>query len=97
MTLEEKWESLTLADVIKAAGVVSKFYKGKSSLYHDEADGCYILALSKSDHTMEEFNRICNVLSEYGSMERSTPATEAFFEEHNNCIVADNAIETLLS
>ena len=66
-------------------------------MYHDENDDCYVLALSKGDHTTEEFNRICNVLSEYGSMERSTPATEAFFEEHNNCIVADNAIETLLS
>ena len=87
----------SLADVIKAAGVVSKFYKGKNSLYHDENDDCYVLALAKGDHTTEEFNRICNVLSEYGTMERSTPATEAFFEEHNNCIVADNAIETLLS
>ncbi len=87
----------TLADVIKAAGVVSKFYSGKNSLYHDETDDCYVLALSKGGHTTEEFNRICNVLSEYGMMERSTPATEAFFEEHNNCIVADNAIETLLA
>ncbi len=87
----------SLADVIKAATVVSRFYRGKNSLYHDETDDCYVLALSKGEHTTEEFNRICNVLSEYGSMERSTPAMEAFFEEHDNCIVADNAIEKLLS
>lgn len=87
----------SLSDVIKAAGVVSQFYYGRNSLYHDENDGCYVLALSKGDHTTEEFNRVCNVLSEYGTMESSTPATEAFFAEHNNCIVADNAIETLLS
>ena len=86
----------SLADVIKAAKVVSKFYNGKNSLYRNETGDCYVLALSKGEHTTEEFNRICNVMSEYGSMQSSTPATEAFFEEHNNCIVADNAIETLL-
>ncbi len=86
-----------LADVIKAAGIVSKVFKGKSSLYHDESGDCYVLALGKGEHTTEEFNRICNVLSEYGCMGRATPATEAFFVEHNNRIIADNAIETLLS
>lgn len=87
----------TLADVIRAAKVVSKFYQGKNSLYKNSSNDCYVLALSKSKHTTEEFNRICNVLSEYGSMQKSSQATEAFFEEHHNCIVANNAIETLLS
>ncbi|MBO4904356.1 MAG: adaptor protein MecA [Lachnospiraceae bacterium] len=87
----------SLAQVIDAAKIVSKVFVGKSSLYHDETGDCYVLALSKGEHTTEEFNRICNVLSEYGSMGRATPATEAYFVEHNNRIIADNAIETLLS
>lgn len=87
----------TLADVIKAVGVISRVYGGRSSLYKNESDERYVLAISKSSHTTEEFNRICNVLSEYGTMGKSTPATEAFFEEHHNCIIADKAIETLLS
>ena len=96
--LEEAKEKLIeQANASRELSVVAKFYRGKNSLYHDETDGCYILALSKGDHTTEEFNRICNVLSEYGSMERSTPASEAFFEEHNNRIIADDAIRTLLS
>lgn len=87
----------SLADVIKAAKVISKVYNGRNSLYKNEDDGSYILALSKSSHTTEEFNRVCNVLSEYGAMVRSSVATEAFYEEHHSCIVADEAIETLIS
>lgn len=87
----------TLTDVIRAAKVISKFYNGRNSLYKNEAEDTYVLAISKSKHTTEEFNRICNVLSEYGVMQKSSQASEAFFEEHNNCIVADNAIQTLLS
>lgn len=87
----------SLNDVIKAAKVISKFYVGRNSLYRDEATDSYILAISKSKHTTEEFTRVCNVLSEYGSMEKSSPALEAYFMEHHNCIVEDNAIEMLLA
>lgn len=86
----------SLSDVIKAAKVISKVYRGRNSLYRDDVEDIYVLSVTKSDHSTEEFNRICNCLSEYGQMQRSTPATEAFFEEHGNCIIADNAIETLL-
>jgi len=86
-----------LSDIIKAAKVISRVYKGRNSLYRNEGDDNYVLAISKSGHTTDEFNRICNALSEYGIMQRSTPASEAYFTEHHNCIVADNAIETLLA
>ena len=88
----------SLAAVIKAAKVVSGFYEGRNSLFKNEQTDKYVLMVTKSGHTTEEFNRICNVLSEYGTMERmkSTMAVEAFFEEHGGCIVSDNAIETLI-
>lgn len=87
----------SLSEVIKAASVISKVYNGRNSLYKDEAEDCYVLAISRSGHTTEEFNRICNVLSEYGTMEKSTPASEAYFSEHHNCIVADDAVNVLLA
>lgn len=86
----------SLSDVIKAAGVINKVYHGKNSLYRDDTSDAYVLILNKSDHSTEEFNRICNCLSEYGQMKRSSAATESFFTEHGNCIVADDAIKTLL-
>lgn len=85
----------TLSDVIKAAKVISKFFAGNSSLYKDEANDSYVLSVSKSEHTTEEFNRVCNVLSEYGEMMSASSATEAYFLEHDSCIVSDTAVETL--
>lgn len=87
----------SLSEVIKASSMIGRVYNGRNSLYKSLDDEMYVLALSKSGHTTEEFNRICNAMSEYGAMEKSTPAIEAFLEEHHNCIIADNAIETLLS
>lgn len=86
----------SISEVIKAAKVVRNVYHGRNNLYKDDVTGGYILSVSKSNHSTEEFNKICNCLSEYGQMQRSTASTEAFFEEHGNCIVSDNAIETLL-
>lgn len=96
LELSRAFSFASLADVIKAAGIVARVYNGRSSLYKNEEEERFVLALSKSRHTTEEFNRICNVMSEYGTMEKSTPASEAYFEEHHNCIIEDNAIETLI-
>lgn len=87
----------SLDSVIKASKVISSFYNGKSTLYHDTDDDKYVLSVMKGSYTTEEFNRVCNVLSEYGEMKRASEASEAFFAEHNNCLIADNAIEVLLS
>lgn len=88
----------SLAAVTKAASVISSFYNGRNSLFKNEQTGKYVLMVTKSNHTTEEFNRICNVLSEYGTMEKtkSTMAVEAFFDEHGGCIIADNAVATLV-
>lgn len=87
-----------LASVIKAAKVVDAFYEGRNSLYKNDQSEKYVLMVTKSGHKLEDFNRVCNVLSEYGQMEKmkATEATEAFYEEHGSCIIADNAIKTLI-
>src|SRR5574344_1272672 len=56
---------------------------------------CTLKNVTKSDHTPEEFNKVCNVISEYGTPEKYTPASEAFFEEHTEMILKDNAIQVL--
>lgn len=87
-----------LAGVIKAAEVVNAFYNGRNSLYKNDQTEKYCLMVTKSEHTTEEFNRICNVLSEYGTMQRikASQSVELYLQEHGNCIVADNAIATLI-
>lgn len=86
----------SLNEVIKACGIIAKFFKGTSSLYRDESEESFVLIVSKGEHTTEEFNRVCNVLSEYGEMEKSNPATQAYYVEHGNCLINEHAIETLL-
>lgn len=85
----------TLRDVTRLACVLKDYYTGKNSLYKDIRAGLYMLVLSKSSHTPEEFNKICNILSEYGSAEKSASATEAYLEEHLDVILKDHALQSL--
>ena len=48
-----------------------------------------------SVHTPEEFNKICNMLSEYGSPEKFASASEAYMEEHFEAIIKDKAVQVL--
>ena len=55
----------------------------------------YILALTQSDHTTREFNRICNMLSEYGTLEKASSASLAYLEEHCEIILSADAVQNL--
>lgn len=84
----------SLREVIGSAHVLSSFYSGANSLYKQK-DGSYLLVLSKSTHTPVEFNKVCNVLSEYGAIIKSVPASEAYLEEHFEPIVRNSALQSL--
>ena len=51
--------------------------------------------LHQSDCTPEEFNKVCNILSEYGVGRAFTPAGEAYLREHGT-LIADDALQKLL-
>ena len=82
----------TLEDVLAGAVNVS-FFKGMSVLFHGR-DG-YSLALRQGDSELRDFNRVCNVLSEYGSGRPATPASVAYLAEHDQIIFRGNAIGEL--
>ena len=84
-----------LDTVIRAAHILQNSYQGYNTLYKNPEGREYLLTLSKSAHTPEEFNKVCNTLSEYASSLKYTPGNEAFFEEHLECIVADEALQKL--
>ena len=54
-----------------------------------------MLVITQSEHTPEDFNRICNMLSEYGNPEKFVSASEAYMEEHFEPVIRDNAIQAL--
>ena len=66
-----------LKELSKLAAVLGDFYKGKNDLYEDAATHRYYLLVSKSSQSPEEFNKVCNILSEYGAQQAYSPATEA--------------------
>lgn len=81
--------------VIQVAHLLGPVYHGSNTLYHDTQNELYILALTQSDHSNNEFNKICNMLSEYGSLEKASGATLAFLEEHCDIMVSADAVQKL--
>lgn len=77
------------------AGMLGESYHGENSLYKDESEGIYLLVVSGKGHTAKEFNRICNVLSEYGSPRKTLPATRSYLEEHFTAVIANHALQSL--
>ena len=84
----------SLDDMIAAARGLGGCYSGKNSLYKTK-DGSYQLILHQSDCTPEKFNKVCNILSEYGSGGNFSLAAEAHLAEHGDLMIRDNAIQSL--
>lgn len=83
--------------VIQAAQLISPIYHGGSTLYHDQGEDVYILALAQAEHTNNEFNKVCNMLSEYGSLEKASPSVLAFLEEHCEIMISADSVQKLAS
>lgn len=85
----------SIGEVARLSHVLKDYYTGQNSLYKNNAADKYMLVLSKSGHTPEEFNKVCNILSEYGSAEKCSAAGEAFFDEHFDPMIRDTALQSL--
>ena len=84
-----------LDGVIRAARLVAPLYGGANTLYKDEQTGMFLLALAPSEHSTGEFNKICNMLSEYASPEKTDASILAFLEEHCAVIISADAVQKL--
>lgn len=85
----------SLQEVIELANILLGNYNGSNTLYKNPLNSTYYLVISKSTHTPEEFNKICNIISEFGKVERSTYASSTFYDEHYEIIVKDQALQIL--
>lgn len=84
-----------LDQIIRLAHVLNNFYDEKNDLYKNEVTCKYYLILTKGTQSPEDFNKVCNVLSEYALQQTHTGATEAFLEEHYQVILSGNALQVL--
>jgi len=85
----------SMSDVIKPAIVLKSVYSDRNSLYKDDRTGRYMLVINRVEGTTEAFNRACNILSEYGKLERTLPSREFFYKEHYTCVIEDSALQSL--
>lgn len=85
----------TLDSVSAAAAILSDMYCGINTLYKLPDHSGYCLCVTKSGHTPAEFNRVCNILSEYSSRMPTGHAAEAYAAEHYDVVVADKAIHVM--
>lgn len=85
----------TLDDVILAAKALNHFFNGKNSLYKDDFADEYSLVIHQSGISPSDFNKVCNMLSEYGSGKAFSLAGEAHLIEHADCILSGHALEQL--
>lgn len=93
--LTKMFEFKQLEQIERLALVLGGFYEGKNDLYKDDAKNCFYLLVQKSNHTPEEFNKVCNVISEYAIHRKYVPAKEAFLKEHGKLLVKGNALQIL--
>lgn len=88
------YEFDTLDDVIAAAHGLNSYFTGENTLYKDLSDSSYKLVVHQSSCSPEEFNRICNILTEYGSGRAFTLSGEAFLKEHGE-LISESALQQL--
>lgn len=81
--------------VLQAAHLIAPVYHGANTLYLDGENEIYILALTPSDHSTNEFSKVCNMLSEYGNPEKASASVLAFLEEHCEIVIASDAVQKL--
>ena len=84
-----------LESIVEAAHVLKNYYHGENRLYKNSSRKLYYLVLSKSSHTPEEFNKICNILTEYGSNEPYKKSTESYMAEHYDLVIKKEALQKL--
>lgn len=85
----------TLHDVTRLAHVAAPSYQGSNTLYKDETKGGYLLLITPDSQSASDFNRICNLVSEYGRPEKAVRSVRAYLEEHYEPLIRDHAMDAL--
>ena len=84
-----------LENIIRAAHAMDPSYSGPNTLFKNPDDNCYYLILKMADTPADLFNKVCNVLSEYGIQVDYMNGIEQLFTEHMEQIIGSSALQTL--
>ena len=75
--------------------IVKDAYTAESALYKDPEAMQYCLVLTMGDMSQQQFGKICNIASEYGSVQKVEPARSAYLQEHYEVLVPQDAVSAL--
>ena len=84
-----------LDTAILISGFLKDFYTGDSALYKNQKDNTYHLVVRQGAHSLSEFHKIYNTISEYTKSEPYTPGAEAYYREHGKTILNSHALQKL--
>ncbi len=84
----------SLRQVMNVCRLIALNYHGLSTLYK-EPSGRYFLLLTETSGDRASFDRICNIVSEYGSLQRNPSVSGSFLSEHYEALISGNAVQSL--
>ncbi|MGN0484871.1 MAG: adaptor protein MecA [Lachnospiraceae bacterium] len=84
-----------LQNLLQFSSIAHHFYSQPNTLYKNPTNGRYYLLVSNGNASAEDFNRLCNILAEYGASQNLHTATSAYMQEHYEMLIDNHAIETL--
>ena len=67
----------------------------EGTLYKDYKSDKYLLLLTHDSADPSVFNRLCNTLSEYGTLKKVLPSTPSYLMEHLDVLIDKNALTVL--
>ena len=85
----------SLSILTKISRMSTNLFDGHNSLYKDTRNNRYILVITNNENNKSSFNKICNMLSEYGELMKAPGMSEVFLMEHHTPILLNNALQTL--
>lgn len=83
----------TIDEILAVSKVLNGYYYGENTLYHTNRG--YEIVVHIGDHSVNEFNRVINILSEYGTLSGAADGMEGYLHEHAKPVVSKTALQTL--
>lgn len=96
-TILRIYEFASLNDVSCLSEQISSQLVCGNTLYKNPANGHYYLVLSSDGVSRTAFGSICQLASEFGSVQKASANTLYYFDEHYETIIRENALQILQS
>lgn len=75
--------------------IAARSYKGGSTLLKDSSDNSFLMLLRMGNDDTVNFNKICNIASEYGTMLKAATGLDSRLTEFCEVMIKEDAIKTL--